>query len=317
MDDPFSKSHCASSTGSLPFVGFATFAGYPVWQPGSRMDAVILGVPYDEGTTYRPGTRFGPRALRNASMFYSYEERQDRFYDADRRKWILSGKNIADAGDVNIEVLSLKNNFNQITRAVDSIRSTGAIPAVLGGDHSITPSVLRSFQKGQVNYVHLDTHIDCDGIFKSNDTHGSPVRHVIEENLASSVTLLGIRGLTNSGKDMAWLEKHNPRIVTARDIRNNPRGEDFFPPGEYYISLDIDFFDPAIAPATGTPEPGGLFFQEFSDIVHTIARQGTIVGCDVVEVNPLLEGQSGITSHLGARCVLEMLSAALDRASAP
>ena len=312
MDDPFSNALVDSRSGSLPFVGVATFAGYPLWQTARQKDAVVLGVPYDEGTSYRPGTRFGPRAMRNASMFYTYEGKNDRFYDSDKQSWILGGKKIADAGDVKIEPLSLPQNFENITNAVNVIRDAGAIPAVLGGDHSITPAILRCFQDQKVNYVHLDTHIDCDGIFLSKDTHGSPVRHVIEENLAKSVTLMGIRGLSNSGHDMAWLQQRHPRVVTARELRTKPLKEESFPPGNYYISLDIDFFDPGIAPATGTPEPGGLFFHEFTDIVQAIARRGTIVGFDVVEVNPLLEGHAGITAHLGARCVLELLSAALD-----
>lgn len=314
-DDPFSNSLAASPSGSLPFVGLATFAGYPLWQPDTNLEAVILGIPYDEGTSYRPGTRLGPRAIRNASMFYNYEGEHDRFYDSDRQKWILVDRKIADGGDVNIEPLSLQRNFSYITNAVDAITATGAIPAVVGGDHSITPSILRSFRHQDVHYVHFDTHIDCDACFHSKYTHGSPVRHVIKESLASSVTLLGIRGLSNSGKDMVWLEKNQARMITARELRRNPPDHDYFPSGDYYLSLDIDFFDPGIAPATGTPEPGGLFFHEFSDILQCIASKGNIIGFDVVEVNPLLEGQAGITSHLGARCVLELLSAALDGSS--
>ncbi|MCF8109403.1 MAG: arginase family protein, partial [Desulfohalobiaceae bacterium] len=252
------------------------------------------------------------RAIRNASMFYNYEGEQTRFYDSDRRTWMLVGKKIADGGDVNIEPLSLQRNFSYITKAVDSITTTGAVPAVVGGDHSITPPILRSFQKQDVHYVHFDTHIDCDGFFNSKYTHGSPVRRVVEENLAETVTLMGIRGLSNPGKDVVWLEKMKGRVITARELRYNPPDHEYFPLGNYYISLDIDFFDPGTAPATGTPEPGGLFFHEFSDVVHSIARKGKILGFDVVEVNPLLEGQAGITSHLAARCVLELLSAALD-----
>ena len=115
----------------MPYSGIATFAGYPFWQSGRKADAVVLGIPYDEGTTYRPGTRLGPRAIRDASMFYNYEGSEGRFYDADRRKWILSGKTIADAGDIDIEPLRLEKNWELITRVVESVLAAGAMPAAI------------------------------------------------------------------------------------------------------------------------------------------------------------------------------------------
>ncbi len=300
--------------GNMPYTGIATFAGYPLWSPDQKVDAVVLGVPYDEGTTYRPGTRFGPRAIRNTSMFYTYEGQKDRFYDADRDRWMLAGKTIADAGDVAIEPLNLEKKQAATTRAVASILKSGAVPAVIGGDHSITHPVVRAFKQKKFHYVHFDTHADCDRIFGSGDTHGSPVARIMEEGLAQSITILGIRGLTNSGHDVAWAKEQGVRIVTARELREGRVTADphFFPEGNYYLSLDIDFFDPSAAPGTGTPEPGGLFFPGFSDIVQAITEKGTIIGFDVVEVSPLVDNKSEITAHLAARCVLEMMSGALD-----
>jgi len=318
MANSFPLSPFAPPQGSMPFAGIAKFAGYPLWQSGQKADAVVLGIPYDEGTTYRPGARFGPRAIRDASMFYSYDKQQDRFYDADRRKWILSKKTIADAGDVAIEPLSREKNWQAITRAVESVCEAGAIPAILGGDHSITYPVIKAFENQSFHYVHFDTHADCDQVygFESMHTHGSPVVHIMEKGLAESITIIGVRGLTNSGHDIFRIEQQGVRIITARQLRNlllQPTG-DLFEHGSYYISTDIDFFDPSAAPGTGTPEPGGLFFPDFSDVVHLIAAQGPIVGFDVVEVSPLLDGRGANTAHLAARCVLELLSAALDSA---
>lgn len=300
--------------GSMPYAGIATFAGYPLWQSDQQVNAVVLGLPYDEGTTYRPGTRFGPRAVRNASMFYTYEGNADRFYDADRDKWILSDQIIADAGDVSIEPLNLKSNQPAITRAVASILKAGAVPAAIGGDHSVTHPVLRAFEGKKFHYVHFDTHVDCDRIFSSGNTHGSPVARIMEEGLVQSVTILGVRGLTNSGHDVAWIKKQDVRVVTARELRKIiiAPNRHLFPRGDYYLSLDIDFFDPSAAPGTGTPEPGGLFFPDFSDLVHLIADRGSIIGFDVVEVNPLFDNGE-ITAHLAARCILELMSGALDR----
>jgi agmatinase len=301
----------------MPYSGIATFAGYPFWQSGRKADAVVLGIPYDEGTTYRPGTRLGPRAIRDASMFYNYEGSEGRFYDADRRKWILSGKTIADAGDIDIEPLRLEKNWELITRVVESVLAAGAMPAVLGGDHSITYPVVKAYKGRKLHYVHFDTHADCDRVFESKFTHGSPVLNILEEGLAESITMMGIRGLTNSGHDVAWIQDQGVKVITARQLRNKLLQpiSDLIKEGNYYVSLDIDFFDPSAAPGTGTPEPGGFFFQDFSDVVHLIAGRGNIIGFDVVEVNPLLDDRSAVTSHLGARCVLELMSAALDRIS--
>jgi len=307
--NPFSEPN-----GISPYVGIATFAGYPFWQPQVRADAVILGVPYDEGVSNKPGTRFGPRSVREASRFYTYEERADRYYDSDRRKWILGGKMIADAGDVEIEPLCLKNNQRAITQAVGAILAAGAVPAVIGGDHSVTYPVFRAFAGRKLHYVHFDTHVDCDRIFTSPHTHGSPVARILEAGLAETITIVGVRGLTNSGHDVEWIQKQGARVITMREwLDADPAAlAQMFRSGDYYVSLDIDVFDPSAAPGTGTPEPGGAFFRQFSDLLQVIAGRGRIRGFDVMEVNPYLDVQGAITSHLAARCMLEMLSAALD-----
>jgi len=300
---------------NLPFTGIATFAGYPLWESGRGADAVFLGIPYDEGTTYRPGTRFGPRAIRDASMFYSYEGVEGRFYDADRRKWILKGKKVVDGGDIPIEPLCLEKNWEVITNTVTSLLEAGALPAVAGGDHSVTYPVVRALKGRKIHYVHFDSHVDCDRVSYSPFTHGSPVMLIMEQDLAQSVTILGMRGLTNSGQDIAWMEEKGVKTLTARELRRwlrDPRPS-LFEKGDYYLSVDIDFFDPSLAPGTGTPEPGGLFFEQFSDVLHIIAERGNIVGFDVVEVNPLLDGAGMVTAHLAARCILELLSSALDK----
>jgi agmatinase len=313
MDHSFPASPFDLPRGGMPYAGIATFAGYPLWQADTKADAVFLGVPYDEGTTYRPGTRFGPRAVRDASMFYSYEKQEDRFFDADRRQWVLSGKRIVDAGDVSIEPVSWGKNWEAITQAVGCILQAGALPAVVGGDHSITHPVVRAFEGRRFHYVHFDSHLDCD-VLETGATHASPVVHVLESGLAQSITILGVRGLSNSGHEFAWIRDQGATIITARELRAHLRqpASPCFPAGDYYVSLDIDFFDPSLAPATGTPEPGGFFFHEFCDLIDLIRGAGKIIGFDVVEVNPLLEAQTAITPHLAARCVLELLSAALD-----
>lgn len=306
----------APPSGSTPFVGIATFAGYPFWNPETRSDAVVLGVPYDEGCSNRPGTRFGPRAIRQASMLYSYDGPEYRFYDADRDRIILKGCAIADAGDVNIQPLNLEKNFDAVTAGVSAILKSGAVPVVLGGDHSITYPAVKAFAGRKIHYIHFDTHADCDLACESTYYHGSPVGHIMEDGLAESITLIGIRGLTNSVDDLERVKKEGVRVVTPRQLRSSTVEalSPLFAEGEdYYISVDIDVFDPIAAPGTGTPEPGGLFFPEFSDLIHLIARRGNIVGLDVMEVNPQYDGPGEVTSHLASRCVIELLSGALDK----
>ncbi|HEY5675053.1 MAG TPA: agmatinase [Malonomonas sp.] len=304
----------AQPSGTSPYVGIATFAGYPFWDIESSADAVILGVPYDEGCSNKPGTRFGPRSIRQASMLYAYEGVEERFYDADRRKWILRGKKIVDAGDVDIEPLCRERNFAAITGAVSAILKVGAVPVVLGGDHSITYPVVKAFAGRKIHYVHFDTHIDCDRIFESKFTHGSPVARIQEDGLAETITFLGIRGLTNSGNDVEWIQQQGAKIVTARELKQTKLEAlaELFAEGDYYLSVDIDVFDPTAAPGTGTPEPGGLLFPEFSDLIQLIASRGRIIGVDIMEVNPQVDGPGEVTSHLASRCVIELLSGALD-----
>ena len=299
---------------SVPYVGIATFAGYPCWDgQDGEVDAVIVGVPYDEGTTYRPGTRFGPRAIRDASMFYNYESLENRYYDADRRRWILKGKRIADWGDVAIEPMCLERNQMAMIKAVQHILSKGCLPVVLGGDHSITFPVEKAIERDKLHYIHFDAHIDADSDFESPYTHGSTVYHLVDQGLVESVTIVGVRGLANSGHDMAWLERQRGvTVITARELRDAlKKGLSPFEEGKYYLSLDIDFFDPSIAPGTGTPEPGGFFFHEFSDLLYAFFEKAHVVGMDVVEVNPFLDDRSQTTAHLAARALIEMLEIAL------
>ena len=297
--------------GGVPFAGIPTFAGVPLWS-GEDADVVMMGVPYDEGTTNRPGTRFGPRAIREASMLYSYDSYEDRFYDTDKRRWILRGKRIVDAGDVPIEPLARERNFDLITEDVKKIRSVGALVGVMGGDHSVTYPVLKGYGEGQFSYLHFDSHIDCDSGFLSRYTHGSPVANIIRDELAEEIYVMGIRGFSNSGHDIKWAEKQGVKTVTASEFKAFAYGKGTIPVpgGDCYISVDIDFFDPSAAPGTGTPEPGGVFLSEFLQCVEILREKVNVIGFDVMEVNPLFDNPSQITSGLAVRVILALLDLA-------
>jgi agmatinase len=148
---------------------------------------------------------------------------------------------------------------------VTSVLNVNAIPAILGGDHSITYPAINAFAGQPFHYVHFDTHVDCDTMFESKFTHGDPVMHVMEKGMAESVTLIGVRGQTNSGHDVQRIQKQGAIIITVRELKKKLLQPDpnLFKEGNYYLSLDIDFFDPSAAPGTGTPEAGGLFSRIF------------------------------------------------------
>ena len=315
MDISKDISSVLSPLGRGSFVGVATFCGLPVWKQNETADAVIMGIPYDEGATNKPGARFGPREIRSASAMYSYAHEQNGFFDADRRRRFLSGKTIRDAGDVLIQTLCREENYRAIQAAVSHVAATGAFPMSLGGDHSVTYPIVSALNRPDVHYLHLDAHIDCDRFPGSPFTHGSPVFHIIEENRAASIHYVGIRGLTNDGADMDWVQEKGAGLVTAREFKDLGAKAvvDALPEGDYYLSLDIDFFDPAQAPATGTPEPGGLFFRDFSDILAALGPNRRIIGADVVEVSSGAGPFWGPTALLAARCAIEILGAALDR----
>ncbi len=305
--------------GSLPSVGITTFAGYPFYRADLTPDLVVVGIPYDEGATGKPGARFGPRAVREASMLYTYEGMEDRFYDADRDRWILQGKRIVDAGDVDIQPLSRVDNWRAIQSVTEDVLARGAVPALIGGDRSVTHAALRAFRDRKVHYVQLASHVDCDFPDRDDHTHGNTVAHILQEDLARSVTVVGVRGLSQNGRGVAWARERGVRIVTASAMRRDGADAwvDQLPDGPVYVGLDIHFFDPAAAPGAGTPEPGGFFFHEFSDIVEALAARHAIVGFDVVEVNPFLDDRGAVTSQLAARCLLELAHGALrDTAAA-
>ena len=308
----------AGQLGSMPFVGIPSFLKLPVVAadaPGWHF--LILGLPYDEGASNRPGARFGPRAIRNASTLYSYEGDAELF-DVELGRKILTGARIADAGDVPIVPGGGAQNREAISDAVRRIIASGAIPICLGGDHSVSAPVLRAVSDSSAtpHLVHLDTHMDFDSYLPPH-THGTPIRHAVEEGLVSGVTQIGIRGL-NSGYD-DWLEarRRGVHVVTAGEFRTRGPAHALEPVPEeeaLYLSIDIDVFDPSIAPGTGTPEPGGLGYPEVVELVRLLARRGPILGVDLVEVNPAYD-HGEITAILAARLLLDVMGAVWEARS--
>ncbi|GAB4253972.1 MAG: agmatinase [Thermoleophilia bacterium] len=305
-----------AAEGTMPYVGIATFLKLPFVSPAQAgdYDFLIVGVPYDEGTSNRPGARFGPRAVRNASTLYSYEGSAELF-DVERGETILAGARIGDLGDVVIGPLEAEDNRRRMAEAAALILEAGAVPVGIGGDHSVTASLLTGFaaQNRRPYLVHLDTHMDYDS-YLAPHAHGTPVRRSVEQGLVSGVTQAGIRGLNSGRADWEQARGQGVEVITAATWRE--QGPDPIlsrvPAGEpVYLSIDVDVFDPSIAPGTGTPEPGGMDYPAVRKLVREISRQNPITGIDLVEVNPAYD-HAETTAILAARVLLDTMAAAWD-----
>jgi agmatinase len=304
--------------GTMPYAGIASFMKVPIATPDTLadFDFVIVGIPYDEGTSNRPGARFGPRGIRNASALYSYEGGCERF-DVELGRTILEGAKVGDFGDVPIEPLAGDVNRAAMTGAVAAVLAAGATPVCVGGDHSVTHPILAAHAAragGDLPYlVHLDTHMDFDS-YGTPYYHGTPIRRSLTGGLVSGVTQVGIRGL-NSGRE-DWEEARSLGIDVVTTVEFKERGIEraltSVPAGApLYVTVDIDAFDPSIAPGTGTPEPGGLTYLEGRELLRALAAHGRILGFDVVEVSPPYD-HAELTSILASRLVIDLMGAIWD-----
>ncbi len=301
--------------GSMPYVGIATFLKLPVTTLASlsELDFAILGIPYDEGTSNRPGARFGPRAIRDASTLYSYEGGVELF-DVELGRAILVGARVADFGDVPIDPSDSDSARAAMTGAVRAILEAGATPVCLGGDHSVTASILQAFAGGPVPkpyLVHLDTHMDFDS-YLPRHAHGTPIRLAVEGELVTGVTQVGIRGLNSGLADWEEARSLGVNVITCSRFRDEGIAAvlETIPAGApLYLSIDIDVFDPSAAPGTGTPEPGGLSYVEGRELIRAVAAHGRVQGIDLVEVSPQYD-HAQLTSTLAARLLLDTMDAA-------
>ncbi len=296
-------------SGIMPYAGLVSFLRAPSRTKDSKPHVVVIGVPTDFGTSYRPGARFGPRAIREASLQYAYDPVEEGLYDIELDKTILKGLLIEDRGDVPVEPAAPEKNFTAIEAAAHDLFREGIFTVFLGGDHSITYPILKGMDDPSVFLVHLDAHADFDSTFESPLTHGSSLRMIHENRLVSGIVQVGLRGLLSDWEDVEEARAAGVRQFTACEVE-----EKGFTPvlgaipkdRPVYLSLDIDVFDPAIAPGTGTPEPGGLTYRQVTSLIREIAGKVTLVGMDVVEVNPACD-PTGITALLAARVIIDTL----------
>ncbi len=303
------------------YMGATTFAKMPLVEDVEKVtalspDVVVVGAPLDDGTTYRPGARFGPRAIRTANNNYG------TFYSLQLGVDVFEVLDVVDAGDANVEPAWLERGYAMIYRKVRDLAWTGAIPVVLGGDHGITwPSataVAEVNDPARVGMIHFDAHADTGEVTGPIANHGSPMRKLLESGAIAGPNFVqvGLRGYWPDEKTLAWMEEkgfrthfiteieeHGAEAVVDRAIDEALDGADAI-----YLSVDIDVLDPAYAPGTGTAEPGGLSTRELLRAVRRIAGAVNIAGMDVVEVSPPYD-HAELTSMAANRVVMETLSA--------
>jgi agmatinase len=282
-------------------------------------DVVILGAPFDGGTSHRPGTRFGPQAIRMTDYLPHDGSRPSLALRTDG----LVDLRVVDAGDVEMYSGDIERSLPKLEAAVERVTRAGAIPVVLGGDHSIAfpdaKGVANALGHGRISMIHFDAHADTGDIeFGSLWGHGQPMRRLIESGALRGDRFLqiGLRGYWPPPETLDWMAGQQMRSFEMTEIVH--RGLDEVLTEAFsiatdecegvFLSVDIDVCDPGHAPGTGTPEPGGLSARQLLDAVRRICLELPVVGVDIVEVSPPYD-HADITAALANRVVLEALSA--------
>ncbi len=301
---------CASP---VNFAGIRTFLSAP-YVPrieDLKADIAVVGVPFDEGTWNAPGTRYGPRELREGTAMYKMCDLSQGFYYIDGDRVVLLGKHWADVGDVETWPTVPAQTNDSITRSIRAILAKKAFPVVLGGDHSITFPVLRAFD-APVTLIHFDAHLDTWTGAPGNLDHASWVNRAAQLPQVKKIVQIGMRGLANDTEAMANFRKIHSTLITSEQIHR--RGVEWalsqIPASEnFYVSLDVDVLDPAVAPGTGTLEPGGLSFFQLDDLLTGLKDKGRLVGVDLVEVDD--RDHSGRTAQTAVRLLIDLLGSSL------
>ena len=297
---------------NLPFVGHATFAKAPPWLDWESIDAdvAVLGVPYDMGTQYRSGARMGPRAIREASTLFSFGHAGA--YDHEDDVTYLDTVRITDVGDADMVHTDTEKSHANTEAAVRAILATGAMPVILGGDHAISaPNIAAFSEHGPIHVVQIDAHLDfVNERHGVRYGHGNPMRRASEMAHVTGLSQFGIRNVSSSNRsDYDDARAAGSTILSVRQIRAMGTAAVLatIPAGaRCYITIDIDGFDPSIAPGTGTPSHGGFQYYEVMEILQGVAKAHEVVGIDLVEVAPAYD-PAGVTSILAAQVLMNLI----------
>ena len=307
----------ASGRLNLPFVGISTFGKKPYvadWD-AIEADVAVLGAPFDFGTQWRPGARFGPRAVREASTLFSFGH-AGAYDHEDDATYLGADVRIVDLGDADIIHTKTEESHANIEYGVRKILQAGALPLVIGGDHSINIPCIAGFEddcaaNGPIHVVQIDAHLDfVDERHGVTQGHGNPMRRAIERDYVSGMTQLGIRNVSSTAKEgYEDARARGSDILSVRQVRKLgvegvlariPEG------ARYYVTIDIDAFCPSIAPGTGTPSHGGFAYYDVLEILQGLSKRGRVAGIDLVEVAPAYDPAES-TQILAAQLLLNFI----------
>ena len=302
---------------NLPFVGISTFGKSPYVENWDAIaaDVAILGAPFDFGTQWRAGARFGPRAIREASTLFSFGH-AGAYDHEDDATYLDASVRMVDLGDADIIHTKTEESHRNIEFGVKKILDAAALPVVLGGDHSINIPCINAFEEdcaknGPIHVVQIDAHLDfVDERHGVMYGHGNPTRRAIEKPYVSGMTQLGIRNVSSTAKEgYEDARARGSDILSVRQVRalgteavlaRIPQGQ------RYYVTIDIDAFCPSIAAGTGTPSHGGFLYYDVLELLQGLSLRGNVAGIDLVEVAPAYD-LSESTQILAAQILLNFI----------
>ncbi len=298
-----------------PITGICSFAKYPICDNMENLEAdiAVLGIPYDVGVGFLSGSRLGPRRIREVSTHYARGDAG--FYDPENKEQLLAAPiKIVDCGDADVLHGDIEYSFQSIEWSIRKILEKGAVPAVMGGDHSITIPVGRALESlgSKISVIQFDAHLDwTNNVGPQRYGNGSPMRRLSEMDHIDKMAQIGLRGLGSSRReDFEDAMAYGSVLISSRDVQKlGPQGVlARIPKAEkYFVSIDIDGFDMSIAPGVGSPSPGGMNYNDVNDMLSGICQMGEIVGFDLVEVAPQYD-PAGITCRLAAMTMLNMMA---------
>jgi agmatinase len=304
----------------MPFVGIPSFLRAAICTNLGQLDAdvAIMGAPTDEGSPFMPGSRFGPRAIREHSTRFVVGG--PGYYDPQARRRFLEHEmehgRLVDVGDADVLPTNVVDTFHNITGMTRTILDRGAMPVVLGGDHAVSFPIVRAFSE-PLHVVHFDAHLDYAPFIHGLElTNAHAFRHITRMPHVRSLTQVGIRSLRNTQEMLEDSLRDGNRVVTMEEFRDASYRAivDSVPPNaRCYVSLDIDVLDLPLVPGCVSAEPNGMQYAELRDTLFALAEHAEIVGFDLVEVNPQLDVGTGITSYLAAHTIVEFLGRICDQ----
>ena len=298
---------------NLPFVGISTFGKRPYIEDWAALDAdvAIMGAPFDFGTQWRSGARFGPRAVREASTLFSFGH-AGAYDHEDDATYLPASVRMVDIGDADIVHTDTKRSHANIEQGVRAILQAEALPVVIGGDHSVNIPCINAFDgQGDIHILQIDAHLDfVDERHGVRHGHGNPMRRAAEKDYVTGLTQVGIRNVSSTAR-----EGYEDARVMGSDILSVRQARALGSEGviaripngaRVYVTIDIDAFCPSIAPGTGTPSHGGFLYYDVLEMLQHLAKRHEVVGIDLVEVAPDYD-PTGSTSILAAQVLLNFL----------